>query len=44
LKNRVLLENFFLPGNFEAQIAVFVDHDNHQRFHKSLTTDMQAAF
>jgi putative transposase len=36
LKNRILLENYFLPGDFEAQIEAFVDHYNHQRFHKSL--------
>jgi hypothetical protein len=25
LKNRILLENYFLPGDFEAQIAAFID-------------------
>ena len=30
LKNRILLENYFLPGDLEAQIAAFVDHYNHQ--------------
>ena len=37
LKNRILLENYFLPGNLEAQIEAFVDHYNHQRFHESLS-------
>ena len=36
LKNRILLENYFLPGDLEAQIAAFVDHYNHQRYHESL--------
>jgi putative transposase len=36
LKNRILLENCFLPGDLEAQIEAFVDHYNHQRFHESL--------
>ena len=31
LKNRVLLENYFLPGYLEAHIATFVGHYNHQR-------------
>jgi len=36
LKNRILLENYFLPGDLEAQIEAFVDHYNHQRYHESL--------
>jgi putative transposase len=36
LKNRILLENYFLPGDLEAQIEVFVDHYNHQRYHESI--------
>jgi transposase InsO family protein len=28
LKNRILLENYFLPGDLEAQIAAFVDDYN----------------
>jgi len=36
LKNRILLENYFLPGDLEAQIEPFVDHYNHQRYHESL--------
>ncbi|WP_390910864.1 IS3 family transposase [Pseudosulfitobacter sp. SM2401] len=37
LKNRILLENYFLPGDLEAQIEAFVDHYNHRRFHESLS-------
>jgi len=36
LKNRILLEHYFLPGDLEAQIEAFVDHYNHQRYHESL--------
>jgi len=36
LKNRILLENYFLPGDLEAQIETFVEHYNHQRYHESL--------
>ncbi len=36
LKNRVLLENYFLPGDLEARIKAFVEHYNHQRYHESL--------
>ncbi len=36
LKNRILLENYFLPGDLEKQIETFVDHYNHQRYHESL--------
>lgn len=36
LKNRVLLENYFLPGDLENQIEAFVDHYNNRRYHESL--------
>ena len=36
LKNRVLLENYFLPGDLEQQIKAFAEHYNHQRYHESL--------
>lgn len=36
MKNRVLLENYFLPGDLERQIGTFVDHYNHRRCHESL--------
>ncbi len=36
LKNRILLENYYFPGDLEAQIEAFVDHYNHQRYHESL--------
>ena len=36
LKNRVLLENYFLPGDLQQQIEAFVEHYNHCRYHESL--------
>jgi len=36
LKNRILLENYFLPGDLERQIETFVEYYNHQRYHESL--------
>ena len=36
LKNRILLENYYLPGDLEAQIEAFVDHYNNHRYHESL--------
>lgn len=36
LKNRILLENYYLPGHLEAQNETFVEHYNHQRCHESL--------
>src|ERR1700726_1260897 len=36
LKNRSLLENYFLPGDLEAQIATFVDDYNCRRYHESI--------
>ena len=36
LKNRILLENYFLPGDLERQIEAFIEHYNHQRYHESL--------
>ena len=36
LKNRILLEHYYLPGDLEQQIEAFVEHYNHQRYHESL--------
>jgi transposase InsO family protein len=36
MKNRVLLENYYLPGDLERQIDAFVDHYNNRRYHESL--------
>ena len=36
LKNRILLENYYLPGDLEAEIGAFVVDYNHLRYHESL--------
>jgi transposase InsO family protein len=36
LKNRILLENYYLPGDLEAQIGAFVADYNHRRYHESI--------
>jgi len=36
LKNRILLENYYLPGDLEAQIGQFVAYYNHLRYHESI--------
>ncbi len=36
LKNQILLENYYLPGQLEARLAEFVDYYNNCRYHESL--------
>jgi transposase InsO family protein len=36
LKNRILLENYYLPGDLEAHIGDFVAYYNHLRYHESI--------
>ena len=36
LKNRILLENYFLQEDLEAAIDSFVGHYNYRRYHESL--------
>ena len=36
LKNRILLEHYYLPGHLEARLAEFVDFYNTRRYHESL--------
>jgi transposase InsO family protein len=36
LKNRILLEHYFLPGDLQRQIGAFIEHYNHHRYHESL--------
>lgn len=36
LKSRILLENYYLPGDLERAVAAFIDHYNHRRYHESL--------
>ncbi len=37
LKNRILLEHYYLPGALEEQVGRFVEHTNHARPHESLS-------
>jgi len=36
LKNRILLQNYYLPGALEEAVAAFIEHYNHHRHHESL--------
>ena len=42
LKNRILLENYYLPGDLEAQIAAFVADYNYLRYHESISNPTPA--
>jgi transposase InsO family protein len=37
LKNCVLLEHYYLPGDLEQSVGEFVAYYNHQRHHESLS-------
>lgn len=34
---RILLDNYYLPGDLERQIDAFVEHYNYARYHESLS-------
>ena len=36
LKNRILLDNYYLPGDLDRPIRAFVKHYNHVRYHESI--------
>ena len=36
MKNEILLENYYLPGQLKSAIGHFVEYYNHQRYHESL--------
>jgi putative transposase len=36
MKNRILLENYYLPGELELNIGEFVTYYNNCRYHESL--------
>jgi transposase InsO family protein len=36
MKNRILLENYYLPGQLERSIGEFVEYYNNCRYHESL--------
>ena len=37
MKNQILLENYYLPGQLEQRLAEFVDYYNSRRYHESLS-------
>ena len=37
LKNCVLLEHYYLPGDLEQSVGEFVAYYNHRRYHESLS-------
>jgi transposase InsO family protein len=36
MKNQVLLENYYVPGDLKARIAEFVEYYNTERYHETL--------
>ena len=36
MKNQILLENYYLPGDLEKRLAEFVDYYNQRPYHESL--------
>jgi transposase InsO family protein len=36
MKNQVLLENYYSPGELKLRIGEFVEYYNHERYHESL--------
>jgi len=40
LKNRILLENYYLPGDLKAQDEAFVADYNYHRCHESINNDL----
>ena len=42
MKNRILLENYYLPGQLEQSIGEFVEYYNNCRYHDNLRLHQQA--
>jgi putative transposase len=36
LKHRILLKNYYVPDDLEAQINTVVDHYNNRRYHEAI--------
>jgi len=36
MKNQILLNNYYLPGELQEHLHQFVNHYNHERYHESL--------
>ena len=41
MKNLILLEHYYSPSELEAQVRVFVDYYNHNRYHEALNNVTQ---
>ncbi len=37
MKNRVLLENYYLPGDLEQQIGKFIEYYNRHRYREAIS-------
>jgi len=42
MKNKILLNNYYFPCEFEQQLQRFVGYYNHERYHESLNNLMPA--
>jgi len=36
MKNQILLNNYYLPGDLQEQLPHFITYHNHKRYHESL--------
>ncbi|MFK4531888.1 transposase InsO family protein [Bradyrhizobium ottawaense] len=36
LKNRILLDHYYIPGDLERQVGALVEHYNHVHYHESI--------
>ena len=36
MKNQILLNNYYLPGELQEQLQRFITYYNHERYHESL--------
>ena len=36
MKNQILLENYYMPGELKIALQPFVNYYNHERYHESL--------
>ncbi len=36
LKNKILLDNYYLPSQLEHEINQFIEYYNHERYHESI--------
>ena len=37
MKNQILLNNYYLPGELQEHLQKFVNYYNHERYHESLS-------